>query len=80
MRPSFSCHVIALAGPALDPAQRLGMAGVALLAVHQDRVQAVQLAVLAEQALAIQVAGRDVPDAQGGRALAGVTNDRAAPR
>jgi hypothetical protein len=38
------------------------MAGVAALAVDEDRDEAVQLAVLAEEALAIQVARRDVPD------------------
>ena len=39
-----------------DPAERLGMTGVSLFTVDEDRVESVQLAVFAEQTLAIQIA------------------------
>jgi hypothetical protein len=44
------------------PAQRFRMTGVTGLAVGQDRVDPVKFAVLAKQALAIQIPGRHIPN------------------
>src|SRR5581483_1330564 len=53
------------ARPAPDPPNGFRMTGIALLAVDQDVEESVQFAVLAEQALAVQIARRDVPHSHG---------------
>jgi len=47
---------------AANPPQRFGVTRVTFAAVDQDRANPVQLTVLREQALPVQISGRDIPD------------------
>ena len=53
------------AGRRRNPSQCLGMAGVSRFPVQENRVNAVQFAMLAEQAPAIQITGGKIPDSRG---------------
>lgn len=48
-----------------DPANRFGMPRIPVLAVHEDGRESMEFAVFAQQALAIQVPRRDIPDPHG---------------